>query len=90
MDKQSAPDDAVTPLASDPVAPPGKALNGASGGDVAAHLTLPAQAGMFGWLTNHPTGFWFFFWGELAERLLLLRHAGHSVPLSGERARLSE
>ena len=68
MDKQSAPDDAVTPLASDPVAPPGKALNGASGGDVAVRLTLPAQAGMFGWLTNHPTGFWFFFWGELAER----------------------
>lgn len=28
----------------------------------------PPQGGLWGWLQSHPVGFWFFFWGEFAER----------------------
>ena len=28
----------------------------------------PVATGPVGWVKSHPIGFWFFFWGELAER----------------------
>src|SRR5947208_2384459 len=35
---------------------------------VVAAATEPRKAGFLEMLASHPTGFWFFFWGEFAER----------------------
>lgn len=44
------------------------APSGAQRDDLADRLTLPAKRGIVGWFQSHPIGFWFFFWGEFAER----------------------
>jgi POT family proton-dependent oligopeptide transporter len=66
MDKQSAPDNAITPLSNGPAT----VSNGLAYGDVEAEpaVAFVQPAGLIGWLKSHPTGFWFFFWGEFAER----------------------
>src|SRR5213079_2156721 len=45
-------------------APPQDALSQ----KVAALITAPEKGGFWQYLRSHPTGFWFIFWGELAER----------------------
>lgn len=46
--------------------------NTAAGSDGQTDLAAGAQAapapGFFGYFRRHPKGFWFFFWGEFAER----------------------
>ncbi len=70
MDNETSPAEAITPHAPAPV--PGAPTNGSANGDtshdLAAKLTLPQQGGVIGWFKSHPIGFWFFFWGEFAER----------------------
>lgn len=36
--------------------------------DLADRIALPHGRGIVGWFKSHPVGFWFFFWGEFAER----------------------
>lgn len=36
--------------------------------ELVARLKLPESRGFAGWFKSHPIGFWFFFWGEFAER----------------------
>src|SRR5262245_25657876 len=38
----------------------------AEGADTPAQV--PAKKGFLNYLRQHPTGFWFIFWGEFAER----------------------
>lgn len=38
------------------------------GDDMANRFRLPQSKGFIGWFKSHPIGFWFFFWGEFAER----------------------
>jgi POT family proton-dependent oligopeptide transporter len=66
MDNKSAPDQSVS-AQSEPA--PGTDGNGLALGDV-EHAPVPPvePKGPLSWLTGHPAGFWFFFWGELAER----------------------
>lgn len=69
MDNQTGPDAGITPQA--PPSTPAVPERGGSNGDaanLAARLTLPHQGGIVGWFKSHPIGFWFFFWGEFAER----------------------
>src|SRR5262245_16586725 len=53
------------PPAAGASAPP--ATDGALAAKVDAALQ-PARGGFIQYLRSHPTGFWFIFWGELAER----------------------
>jgi POT family proton-dependent oligopeptide transporter len=48
----------------------GPQANGPAGakGDLEDRLKLPGSGGIVGWFQSHPVGFWFFFWGEFAER----------------------
>jgi POT family proton-dependent oligopeptide transporter len=70
MDNGTSPDGAITPHVPAPGASAraNGATNGVAGGDLAARLTLPESGGVVGWFKSHPPGFWFFFWGEFAER----------------------
>ncbi len=54
-------DEAITSVAN---VPGPHAAIAAPGGDIA----LQKQGGIAGWFQSHPVGFWFFFWGEFAER----------------------
>ena len=72
MDDSTGTNDAITAQTGPSPETIGKsgAVNGAppANGDLAARLTLPESRGLIGWFRSHPVGFWFFFWGEFAER----------------------
>src|SRR5262245_23173739 len=60
-DKGEAQAITSTPSAEAPVA------SAAVNGDGAVSVALPGNA-ITRFFTSHPKGFWFFFWGEFAER----------------------
>jgi POT family proton-dependent oligopeptide transporter len=64
MDNSPGTKDAIQ---NTPSAPTAAALPG-TGDDLASRLSLPQSSGIVGWFKSHPVGFWFFFWGEFAER----------------------
>ena len=78
MGSPNDPETNVTAASPSPVGPPDTDITAASpppvgpleiehAPDVTAALTLP-KPGFWQYLRSHPTGFWFIFWGELAER----------------------
>jgi proton-dependent oligopeptide transporter, POT family len=63
--EQDAADGAITPQSPEPsAAQPGKPSNG----EAAVPIMKPQGNVLVRFFASHPTGFWFFFWGELAER----------------------
>jgi POT family proton-dependent oligopeptide transporter len=71
MENQSGEDRSITPqenVASSRTGPaPGNGM--VSDRDLADRITIQQPSvGIFGWFRSHPTGFWFLFWGEFAER----------------------
>jgi POT family proton-dependent oligopeptide transporter len=59
MDKQPEGNGGITPQVSDPHVGVQDEVRDRAGGAPPTNLKVP---------TGHPTGLWFFFWGELAER----------------------
>jgi POT family proton-dependent oligopeptide transporter len=68
---ESTGDNAVTASTDLTAAADGKMVAAQTNGpaveaDLAHRPALPQR--IVGWFTSHPIGFWFFFWGEFAER----------------------
>jgi POT family proton-dependent oligopeptide transporter len=68
MDKKPETNGGITPQVSDPHVGVQHEVSDQAGGAALPDLKLPTGLPDLKLPTGHPTGLWFFFWGELAER----------------------